>query len=187
MIYEPAEDSFLLQKFVKEYAKGIVLDMGTGSGIQALEAAKSKQVSKVYALDLNKQAISYDKSNIKNKKIIFLFSDLFNVFRINKKYETLKFDTIIFNAPYLPEDPNDEDLALDGGKKGYELIQRFLRESIPFLKPKTKILLVFSSLSDPYKIENLIHKHRMHFKELAKEHIFFEDILVYLIEPTNIH
>lgn len=187
MIYEPAEDSFLLKKFIKEYAKGMVLDMGTGSGIQALEAAKNKKVSKVYALDLNKKAISYCKSNIKNKKIIFLFSDLFYLFKTNKKYETLKFDTIIFNAPYLPECLGYKDSALDGGKEGYELIQRFLKEVIPFLKPKTKILLVFSSLSNRYKIENFIYKHRMCFKELAKEHIFFEDIFVYLIELIDLH
>ena len=36
MIYEPREDSYLIQKYLENYAKvDLVLDMGTGSGIQA--------------------------------------------------------------------------------------------------------------------------------------------------------
>ena len=44
MIYEPAEDSHLLAEAVKKFAHGRVLDMGTGSGIQAITAAKSRKV-----------------------------------------------------------------------------------------------------------------------------------------------
>jgi len=40
-IYDPREDSFLLQKQIKNYAKGIVLDMGTGSGISS---KRSKEI-----------------------------------------------------------------------------------------------------------------------------------------------
>jgi len=69
-IYEPAEDSFLLQKYVKKYAKGIALDMGTGSGIQAETAASSKKVVKVFAVDINEEAIKYCIRHQKNKKII---------------------------------------------------------------------------------------------------------------------
>ncbi len=181
-MYEPQEDSFLLQKHIKRYVKGIVLDIGTGSGIQALEAASSKKVPKVYAVDIDKEAISHCRRNIDNNKIVFLTSDLFSVFRMNKKFKDIKFDTIIFNPPYLPEDPNDKDVALDGGKKGYELICRFLNEANPYIKPKTKILLVFSSLTGKDTIDRYLIKKRFKFRELEKENIFFEGIFVYLIE-----
>ena len=52
-IYEPEDDSYLLQGFVQKHSKGTVLDMGTGSGIQAISALDSKNVKKVYA-QLNK-------------------------------------------------------------------------------------------------------------------------------------
>ena len=55
-IYEPAEDSYLLQKYVKELAIGRVLDMGTGSGIQAITALKNLQVRLVLAVDINPEA-----------------------------------------------------------------------------------------------------------------------------------
>ena len=67
MIYKPREDSKLLAKYVKKYAKGLVLDIGTGSGIQALEAAKKKNVKKVVAVDIQKEVVDYCKENIKNK------------------------------------------------------------------------------------------------------------------------
>ncbi|MFH2028765.1 MAG: HemK2/MTQ2 family protein methyltransferase [Nanoarchaeota archaeon] len=181
-IYEPREDSFLLQKYVKEYAKGIVLDMGTGTGIQALEAAKSRKVVKVYALDVNHHAIKYCKETIDNNKIIFMRSNLFKVFRGDERYKGLKFDTIIFNPPYLPAESEDEDIALSGGKGGYELICKFLNEAENYIKPKTKILLLFSSLTGKDTLDKYLIKKRFKFKELAKEHIFFEDLYVYLIE-----
>ena len=53
MIYEPAEDSYLLQKLVRQYAIGRVLDMGTGSGIQALTAIESPNSREVIAVDIN--------------------------------------------------------------------------------------------------------------------------------------
>ena len=55
--YEPREDSKLLEKYVGKYSKGIVLDMGTGSSIQAMTAAKSGKVKKVIAADIQKSTI----------------------------------------------------------------------------------------------------------------------------------
>ena len=181
-LYEPAEDSFLLKKYIKKYSKGIVLDMGTGSGILAEEAAKSKKVVKVFAVDINEDAIKHCIINQKSKKIIYAMSNLFNLFKLDRRYIGIKFDTIIFNPPYLPNDPNIKDKALDGGKKGYELICRFLHECKKFLKPKGKILILFSSLTGKEKLDNFLIKNHWKFKLLAKKHIFFEDLYLYLIE-----
>ncbi len=180
-IYEPQEDSFLLQKYVQKYAKGICLDMGTGSGIQAIAAAKSRKVVKVYALDINEEAINHCKRR-KSRKIVCLKSNLFQVFRGDKKYQGLKFDTMIFNPPYLPDDPKDPDIALDGGKKGYELITRFITQAEHYIKPTTIILLIFSNFTSKHNIDNYLIKKRFAFKELEKIHIFFEDIYCYLIK-----
>ncbi|MEK6917169.1 MAG: 50S ribosomal protein L11 methyltransferase, partial [Nanoarchaeota archaeon] len=78
IIYEPREDSYLLQKYVEMYSKGSVLDMGTGSGIQAITA--SKKAKEVVAVDINPEAVKQTKlaleiEKIKNVKV--LQSDLF--------------------------------------------------------------------------------------------------------------
>lgn len=185
MIYEPREDSFLIQKYIKKYAKGIVLDIGTGSGILAEESAKSKKVVKVFGVDINEEAIKYCIRNQKSKKIIFAMSDLFSLFKIDRRYMGIKFDTIIFNPPYLPNEPDVKDAALDGGKKGYELICKFLHESKKFLKPKGKILIIFSSLTGKEKLDNFLIDNYWKFKELEKKHIFFEDLFVYVVNKCS--
>ena len=205
-MYEPEEDSFLLQKFVDKYSKGLVLDMGTGSGIQALEAAKKADL--VIALDIDKKVIKFCEKNIQNSKINFFKSNLFQIFEdnfffydkvenkleiykknkvkdkekiiiLNKKQ--IKFDLIIFNPPYLPQELKVRDIALEGGKKGYEVIEKFLSNISKYLKRDGRALLLFSSLTGKKKINSLILKNNLKFVELEKKHIFFEDLIVYYV------
>ncbi len=178
-IYEPQEDSTMLEKYVRQYAKGKVLDVGTGSGIQAIAAAQNKNVSSVLATDVQKGVIEYCKKNIKNKKIKFIQSDLF-------KNIKGKFDIIIFNPPYLPQELKLKDLTIAGGKKGYEVIERFLNEVNNFLKIDGIILIVFSSLTKKTKVGEFIKNNFLDLKELEKIHIFFEDIYVYLLRKNGL-
>src|SRR3989338_5649276 len=68
-VYEPREDSLLLAKSVALFARGNVLDMGTGSGIQAITAAQQKNVDTVLAVDVNKQALARAKKKKKKKDL----------------------------------------------------------------------------------------------------------------------
>lgn len=169
MIYKPNDDSFLLQKQIKVYAKGSVLDMGTGSGILAEEAAK--YADKVLAVDINKEAIREHPS------IEFRESNLFSNIKES-------FDLITFNPPYLPSCAKDSDIALDGGKEGYELIERFLKQAKKHLNKDGVILLLFSSFSKKEEIKRILKKENYSYKEIAKQHIHFEDLYVYEIQSA---
>ena len=148
MIYQPAEDSFLLEKQVKKYSKGkSVLDIGTGSGIQS-KSALMAGAKKVLATDINEEVIN----KLKKREIIVKKSDLFSNI-------SGKFDLIIFNPPYLPEDKREDSesqLATTGGKNGDEIILRFLEQSTMYLKTDGIILLLVSSLTPRNKINKLL-------------------------------
>jgi len=179
--YEPREDSFLLLEQIKKYSKGNVLDMGTGSGILAIECAR--YAKHLVAVDINSGALKFAQENVRKRKIKnieFRYSDLFS----NVKG---KFDLIIFNPPYLPRDRRlEEDKDIEGGKKGYEIIERFLYDANNYLKKNGKILLLFSSLTDKNKVDEFIDQNLFRAKTLSKEKLFFETLYVYLIEKSNI-
>ena len=167
MIYEPAEDSLLLRKYVLKLASGKILDIGTGSGILA-EAALKKSKD-VLAADIDEKAVNF----CKKKGINAIKSDLF----LNIKG---KFDVIIFNPPYLPkhpEEPKDSALVTTGGEKGSELLERFLKEAKAHLKKKGIILFVCSSLTG--NVEKIMKKYKYKFELLDKEKHFFEELYVY--------
>lgn len=171
MIYEPAEDSYLIKKYIKDYAKNKkVLDMGTGSGILAKEA--SKYAKYVAASDINKECLK----NLKNIKIIH--SDLFE--NIKDKY-----DLIIFNPPYLPLDKREDEessLTTTGGTRGYEILERFLDELKLHLNKDGKALILFSSLTNKRKIDSIINKNKLNFKLLEEKKLpLFETLYCYLL------
>ena len=174
MAYEPGEDSHLLLKHVKELAHGRVLDMGTGSGILAVGAAEKEEVVEVIAVDVDEQQIN-DLRKKKIKKIKAFQGDLF--LNIGGS-----FDVIIFNPPYLPIDEEDKDAALNGGQKGYEMIERFLYQAKNYLNPKGFILMVFSSRTGKEEVDNIIKQESYEHELLDHQSMaFFEELYVYKI------
>src|SRR3989344_2491806 len=97
-MYTPAEDSYLIEKYVKEFARGKILEIGCGSGI-LLEAALKKSKD-VIGVDIEEESLAYCKEKGLNVKNSNLFSNVKG-----------KFDFIIFNPPYLPEDELDSSLS----------------------------------------------------------------------------
>ena len=179
-IYQPAEDSYLLSETLTNYLKNkiknkeinqefSILDMGSGSGIQA-ETCKKLGFSDVLCVDINKEAIDY----LKSKKLKSIKSDLFN--NIDGK-----FDLIIFNPPYLPEDkkePEDSKLNTTAGKKGYEIIIKFLKQAKSHLNKNGVILLLFSSFSQPKIIIEKAKGLGYSLKQLSNQKLFFEELYV---------
>jgi len=164
----------MLREWVEKLAKGDVLDIGTGTGIQAFAALPTSK--KVVAIDVNPEAIEYAKNAVVfgNKQVDFRVGDMFSAIAKGEK-----FDLIIFNPPYLPESKYDNRIETTGGKHGWETIEKFLRQVRKYLKPKGKILLLFSSFTGKDKVLSIAKEEKFRSKLLQKKHYSFEDIFVY--------
>jgi release factor glutamine methyltransferase len=146
-VYVPAEDTFLFADNLCSQKADSVVDMGTGCGILGIIAAK--KAAEVFAVDVNPYAVNCARENaVLNgvaDKMFFVRGDLFSAISTGRK-----FSLILFNAPYLPVENEDDSWlgsAWSGGVSGKELTDRFIAEASEHLKPKGKVMLMQSSLS----------------------------------------
>ncbi len=185
-VYEPQEDSFLLAKAARKFASGSVLDLGCGTGIVGITAAKNTKTGKVTFADISEKAVSLAAHNVHQNKVgkpvEFVTSDLFSKIRG-------KFDTLCFNPPYLPTEREEKlegklNKAFDGGKDGRKILDRFLREFETRLKPGGVLLLLNSSVSAKDGLSgNRITREKLEKKgftveQVASERFFFEELVV---------
>jgi release factor glutamine methyltransferase len=148
-VYEPAEDSCLFAENLNVQEAETVLDVGTGCGILAILAAK--KASAVVAVDVNPYAVRCARENAKlnnvQNKIYYVQGDLFTPLN-----ESFKFDTVLFNAPYLPAEENEADSwigrAWAGGATGRRVIDRFITKAPNHLKQAGRVLLMQSTLAN---------------------------------------
>ncbi len=174
MIYTPAEDSYLLEKEVRKFSKGKkVLDMGSGSGIQA-KAAISYGAKQALASDINSESIFH----LKSRGIAAVKSNLFS--NIHEK-----FDLIIFNPPYLPEDRKEDKESRQittAGKNGDEIILRFFKSLKSHLNKNGICLIVLSSLTPKNRIFKLLKAKHLKKSALSKQKLFMEELEVWKIK-----
>ncbi len=185
-VYEPAEDTFLIAENLAVNAGEEVLDVGSGCGILSVLSA-DKGIT-VVAVDINPDAVKCTKHNaIINevaKKLEVVRGDFFEPLR-----EGALFDLVLFNAPYLPtenEKPSSWiDYAWSGGKKGRELIDRFVANASKLLKPEGRVLLVQSTLSDINETLKKFAKQRFDVSMLAEKKVAFETITLILAKRRH--
>ncbi len=174
-MYEPSDDSYLMEKYVKKFARGKILDIGCGSGI-LMKAALEKSKN-VFGVDIDEDSVEYCRKLGLNATKSDLFSNVKE-----------KFDFIIFNPPYLPEDEpflkrnihERKNIDIIGGRHGYELIERFFSEAGKYLNKNGRILIVFSSLTDKNKVDEIILKNGFEFELLEDKSVgLMERIYIY--------
>jgi len=179
-VYEPDEDTYLLLENLSIEEGETFLEIGTGSGINSIMAAK--EGGNGIVTDIAEKALNCAKKNAENHevedKIEFRKGDLFEPIDKDEKV-----DLIIFNPPYLPIKEGERletDLrkAWDGGPTGREIIDDFLKDFEKYLKEKGRVLLIHSSLIDKEKTLKKIEEKG--FKvDIEEKKSFFENIFLF--------
>lgn len=140
-----------------------ILDLGTGSGCIAISLAKFLPHVSLVASDISGSALEISRINAVlnqvSERIKFIQSDMFN----NQAFDGLCFEMIVSNPPYIPGPQIDQlekqvrsepRLALDGGSDGLDYYRRIAKESLPYLK-KGSFLIMEIGLGQSAKIKNM--------------------------------
>ena len=94
------ETEELVDLIIKENKdfEGVILDIGTGTGVIAISLDLKLTNSKVTAFDVSNEALKQAEKNkiVLNSKVVFLYQDI-----LNSDYKGDKFDIIVSNPPYV--------------------------------------------------------------------------------------
>lgn len=154
-----------------------VVDVGTGSGNIAVALACEESNMKVWASDISFEALETAKVNAENNQanVTFYQGNMLDPF-IEKG---LKFDILVSNPPYIPDDEyveplvldNEPNIALFGGNKGMKFYQEIFENAKKVLKEKAIMAFEHS------------HKTRLEMLELANT--YFPEANSFVIKDLN--
>jgi len=126
---------------------GVVVDLGTGSGVLALALARRYPRAEVHACDLSSGALDVARVNADRLGVLvhFHLGDLFSALPASLRGHV---DLVVSNPPYVAEEDwdslppdvrNEPRLALVAGPGGTELLERIADEARVWLAPSALV------------------------------------------------
>lgn len=159
-----------------------VLDIGTGSGIQAITAGQVAR--KVVAIDINPEAVRCARENVKRNglenTILVLRGNLFSPLTPGSM-----FDVILFTPPYMEGRPKTAfDHAIYDPKKS--LAKRFFKEAKKYLKRNGYIQMVYSSMAEPESVLKIASDIGWEHSVITQKRVLFETFIIYKLTLSNL-
>ncbi|MFA5745286.1 MAG: HemK2/MTQ2 family protein methyltransferase [archaeon] len=189
-VYLPSDDTDLmidvLEEEIVKSNKQIkkAIEIGSGNAFLSLEVYPN--VKEITSIDINPIVIDYlldVKEQYSLDKMKVVYSNLFD-----SVDEQKKFDLIIFNPPYVPseeieyDEDDDEingyDLAVDGGKDGREIIDRFIEQLSDHLAQDGVCFLLVSSHNDVPSVIKTVEERKLNAEIKGTKKLFFEELFV---------
>lgn len=158
-----------------------VADVGTGSGIIALAAARAG-ASHVVAVDINPNAALAAADNARGNglggRVVAVCSNLLAALEPRPQ-----FDVILSNPPYFPGEPIDlADRAWNAGP-GYRDIAPLFEQARERLAPGGAMYLLISSDSDFALLGALIEHAGLRARRVEERSILIESLVIYELRP----
>jgi len=151
---------------------GLVLDMGTGSGVLAIAIALAG-CKNVHAVDVSPAAlqacVDNAKTNCVEKRIRPIRSDL--VDGVSDKY-----DLVVANPPTFAEEngfPRGSpiDLSFFTGVLGHAFVDRLARSVPGILKPTGRLVMVHPSYLDAVRLRSILEEGGMEMVVVASQRV----------------
>lgn len=140
------------------------VDIGTGSGAIAIALAKEEPNMEVYASDISENAIiiARENANNNNAKVSFTVGNMLEPYI----KENAKFDILVSNPPYIPDDEyvesivldNEPHIALFGGNDGMHFYDIILKNAHKILNVPN-VIAFEHSFSKRAQMELLVKKY----------------------------
>ena len=168
LVYRPAEDSLLLLDAISLDPGERFLEVGTGTGLIALHAARG---GRAVATDANREAVRLARANARR-------NDLPLGVVLTHLMASLRgpFDVVAFNPPYLEGPPRDDlDRAWQGGHQGSDVALRFLADLERVLAPEGRSYLLLSQANEAAR---RAAADRFRVRVVASKRLFFEELEV---------
>lgn len=179
LVYEPAEDSFLLADVaLGEAEPGMrILEIGAGSGFVSAVLKANINGIRIFATEINPHAARCAKAN----GVEVIRADLFN--GLKSGCRGASFDLILFNPPYLPTSEDEKvpgwlNYAFDGGTSGRETLDRFLGKVRGYLKPGGKVLVLISSITGLEAVKEKMMRSGFEVDIVLRKKVSFEELMV---------
>jgi HemK-related putative methylase len=156
-----------------------VLDMGTGSGVCAVFAAR--YAGRVVAVDINAAAVRCAAINARlnhlEHKIDVRHGDLF------EPVAAERFDLIMFNPPFLRGAPRDDR---DRAWRSSDVAERFAASLGSHLKPGGSALVLLSSFGAGRFFLEEFRRHSFAIAVLAERRFVNERLAIFRLTPNNL-
>jgi HemK-related putative methylase len=154
-----------------------VLDMGTGSGVGAVFAAR--QARRVLAVDVNPEAARSARINA----LLHRVDDRVEV-REGDLFEPVgaeRFDRVLFNPPYYRREPRD---LLDRAFFATDVVERFARDLRGHLAPGGQCFLLLASSADEHAMLAGFAARTFSVERAARRDVGAEVLSLYRLTPV---
>lgn len=155
-----------------------VLDMGTGSGVGAIFAARLGAL--VTAVDINPDAVRCSQINALlndlSDEIIVLEGDLFT------PLSGQRFDLILFNPPFYRGSPADK---LDYAWRSRDVFERFTADLASFLRPEGRAWITLSSDGHGDQLLSLLEQAGFAIKLIAHKNLINEVLSIHEVKKVT--
>ena len=174
-MYAPSDDSYLLADCIRQYNGRRALEIGIGSGL--LLSILETNFAYVAGSDIDLRALQHCRQQTISSNTLLVCCDAGSAFGIGK------FDLIVSNPPYLPEDDDDDcyiirDPTVYGGPTGIETTVHFINSALPLLADDGKMLIVISSFADSGALDNVVVENKMRKKVVKEKRLFYETLSI---------